>query len=54
MTPSYVSLKAIQLLSETFFSKIKNKSYLEWDIKMGHPVHISGSNQLEESAYTYS
>ncbi|KYQ49425.1 hypothetical protein ALC60_11531, partial [Trachymyrmex zeteki] len=38
MTPSYVPLKAIQLLSETFFSKIKNKNYLGWDIKMGHPV----------------
>ncbi|KYN11940.1 hypothetical protein ALC57_15904 [Trachymyrmex cornetzi] len=37
MTPSYVSLKAIQLLSETFFSKIKNKKVtwdgtLKWDI----------------------
>jgi len=41
MTPSYVSFKAIQLLSETFFSKIKNKKLI-WDrnIKMGHPVYL--------------
>jgi len=36
ITPSYVSLKAIQLLFETFFSKIKNKKViwggtLKWD-----------------------
>jgi len=39
MTPPYVPLETIQLLSETSFSKIKNKSYLGWDIKMGHPVY---------------
>ncbi|KYN50583.1 hypothetical protein ALC57_09357, partial [Trachymyrmex cornetzi] len=36
MTLSYVPLKAIQLLSETFFSKMKNKKViwsgtLKWD-----------------------
>jgi len=39
MTPSYVSLKVMQLLSETFFFKSKIKNYLEWVIKMGYPVY---------------
>jgi len=45
MTPSYVPLKVIQLLSETIISKIKNKkviwigTFVQKLFEMGHPVH---------------
>jgi len=39
ITPFYIPLKVIQLLSETFFSNIKNKK-LFGGIKMRHPIYI--------------
>jgi len=45
MTPPYVPLETIQLLSETSFSKIKNKKViwggtLKWDTLYIHKINI--------------
>jgi len=41
MTPSYVPLEAIQLLSETFMLKMLSlKNYPGAFFKIGHPVYI--------------
>jgi len=55
MTLFYVPFKAIQLLSETFFSKFKNKKVI-WgmDIKKGHLVRARAHTRMHARTHTHT